>query len=349
MEYGFASWPELVRQVRASQPPGGVSLDAVRLRCRQEIPEYGGAGVPLAIVAAMNHAGTDIDYMDFVASTGWAFSFGYAYADISPAFLAVCGDPKSDGPYEVFRFLPERLGYGYEAAPMRDKDRLWPFVAEHVDEGRPIVSEYLDGGLITGHRVQDGQRQVYYDQTAGAPGWLNIDEMNQPGNVYVLVRGREGEPWEGILPEALRRAASKGSPHAWGGVPQGMAALEAYLADVADPGKDFAKCGEWFCWAAFERLSARKCAAAWLETLSQKLPGSVGRQVSTAARQYHEAFDAYERFRAAVGAGEPTPLALHQRARTPDRISMIVPILKQGIAAEAAGLEALAKAAGSLS
>jgi hypothetical protein len=38
-----------------------------------------------------------------------------------------------------------------------------------------------------------------------------------------------------------------------------LAALRAYLSDVADSSKSLAKCEEWFCWAAFQRLMARRC------------------------------------------------------------------------------------------
>ena len=344
LEYGFDSWSDLVRHVRATQAPGVISLDAVRARAREEIPEYAGAGVPLGLVAALNHAGADIDFMDFVATSGWAFSFGYVYDDISTAFLAVRGNPENDGPYEVFGFVPERLGYTYKWAWMRDKENLWTFVREHVDKGTPIVSEFLDGGLVTAYRVQDGRREVYYDQTAGAPGWLNIEDMNQPGGPYVLARTSDGAPWDRIVPEALRRAVRKGAPHEWGGAPQGLAALKAYLADVRDPAKDFASRGEWFCWATFSRLGARKCAAVWLESLSRTLPRAAGKHLSSAAGHYRKAFAAYEQNRSTVAAGEPTPLTLQQRARTPERIAVIAPILAEGIEAESAGLTALENA-----
>jgi hypothetical protein len=141
---------------------------------------------------------------------------------------------------------------------------------------------------------------------------------------------------------------AKGLPHEFRGVPQGLGALKAYLADVRDPGKDFAQCGEWFCWATFERLAARKCAAVWLESLPNKVPGAVAGSLSRAAEQYHRAFASYEQYRCAVAAGEPTPLTLQQRARTSERIGVIAPMLAEGIEAESAGLHALQDAVGQL-
>lgn len=341
LEYGFASWDKLRRHVRAEQARGASTLEAVIARSAEEIPDYAGAGVPLGVVAALNHAGVEIDFMEFAAASGWAFSFGYTYGDISPAFMAVRGDPRADGPYEVFAFLPTRLGFDYQMAETKKPDQLWPFVRKHVDAGTPIMSEHLDGGLISGTREHNGTRQVYFDGTVGA-GWIDVDKLH-PYAVYVLARAREAETPEQIAGEALRRALRKASAHEHRGVPQGMAALRAYLADVSDPSKNFADCGEWFCWAAFERLTARKCCSVWLRSLRGVVPGDAGRLLVEAAGLYGSAFELYEQYRAEVLAGEPTPLNLQERARTPERISVIAPLLEQAISAEAAGIEALGR------
>jgi hypothetical protein len=343
LDYRFKSWADLRHHLRTAMPRGVCSLNSVALRCRQEIPEYAGAGVPMGIVAALNHAGAEMDFMDFTAATGWAFSFGYKYDDISPAFMAVRGNPRDDGPTEVFGFLPTRLGYGYAMARTGNVEELWPFVVKHVDAGTPIMSEHMDGGLITAYRQQDGKRQIFFDGTAPGAGWLDADKL-QPYAVYVLVREREPEPPEQVLAAALGRAAQKGSEHAWHGVPQGMSALKAYRADVADAGKDFAKCGEWFCWAAFERLMARKCAAVWLASVVPKFKGKPSKCLKEAASHYGRAWRRYEEYRAAAGAGEPTVQSLQQRARTPERIAAILPILDRAINEEAAGLRQLESA-----
>jgi hypothetical protein len=342
LEYGFASWDRLRRHVRAEQVKGAHTLDAVIARSAEEIPEYAGAGAALGVVAALNHAGVDIDFMQFAAATGWAFSFGYAYDDFSPACMAVRGNPRADGPFEVFAFLPTRLGFDYEMAETKKPEQLWPFVRKHVDAGTPIMSEHLDGGLISGYREHNGARQIDFDGPAGA-GWIDIDKLH-PYAVYVLVRVREAEPAEQIARDALRRALRKASAHEHGGVPQGMAALRAYAADIADPSKDFAGCVEWFCWAAFERLMARKCCSVWLRSLKGVVPNECGRLLDEAAGLYGKAFELYEQYRAEVAGGEPTPLSLQERARTPERISVIAPILERAISTEAAGIEALGKA-----
>lgn len=54
------------------------------------------------------------------------------------------------------------------------------------------------------------------------------------------------------------------------------------------------------------------------------------------------------RRRAAVNGGEPSPLTLQERARTPERIAVIVPILEQGIAEEEAGFCELKEAVSAL-
>jgi len=147
---------------------------------------------------------------------------------------------------------------------------------------------------------------------------------------------------------ALKRAAAKGSAHDWEGTPQGVAGLQAYLADVSDAAKDFEKAEEWFCWAAFERLMARKCCAVWLRATAADVAGKARNSVLAAAEQYARAFDFYDQYRSEVSAGEPTPLTLQERARTPERIAVIAPLLEKGIAAETAGLQTLKEAARTL-
>lgn len=299
------------------------------------------AGVPVAYVQALNHAGTKIDFAEFTAATGWAFSFGYKYDDISTAFMAVRGNPNADGPYEVFRFLPERLGYGYETAPVNDKDKLWAFVCKHIDAGTPVLSEHHDGGLFTGYREKEGRREVWF--TWGGGEWLDINKLD-PFEACVLVKERQPAARQQIYREALERAVRLASPHESNGVPQGLAALEAYLKDVADPEKDFAKCGEWFCWATFERLLARKCCAIWLESAADALGGAAREPLLAALGHYRKAHELYVRYAAEVGWGGETEVSLNDRARSAERIAIIVPLLKQGIEHEKAGITEMEKA-----
>ncbi len=345
--YGFPSWQELRRHILAGHKLNALSLEAVRSRSRQPIPPYADAGVPMAVVAALNHAGVDIDFHEFAAASGWAFSFGYRYETVSPAYLAVRGRPGRDGPFEIFAALPAWLGFGYNMARTDDPEALWSFARTHVDTGTPIMSEHLDGGLITGYREHEGRRRLFFDGTAGR-GWIDIDAF-QPYAVYVLVKERPARPHQEILRLALARAAAKGSSHRSDGVPQGMEALEAYLADVGDPDKDFAGTQEWFCWAAFSRLMARRCARIWLASVADELGGPAAVLTRDAAERYEQAAEHYDRFRQEIARGESAGLSFHERARSPEKISRFLSILREGVRAEAAGLSALGNAVATLS
>ena len=321
----------------------------VRLSAKQfmdEAPCYLPAGVPLAHVQALNHAGRRIGFDEFAACSGWAFSFGYGYDGLQTAFMAVCGDPKRDGPYEVFRWLTERLGFSYEGVSVADADQFWRFVISNVDAGRPVLSEHLDGGLIYGHRELNGERQVWFDGPVGR-GWQKREAL-QPNWVYVLRRRDRATERKTLYRAALARAIQKASPHEYDGLPQGLAALEAYRNDVEDAGKSFEGRGDWFCWAAFERLSARLCCARWLRSVADLLGGAARGPLLVAARHYQAAFDRYERYRVEVKAGEQTDLPLGVRARTPERIGVIVPVLEAAIAEERQALGAMTRAVGGL-
>lgn len=105
--YGQESWGALVDEARSYPPSDEFSLDAVRSRAEVAIPDYAGAGVPLGVVAALNHAGVDIGFMEFAAASGWAFSFAYLYDDISPALHGREGKTRIGWAFRGLR-LPSR-------------------------------------------------------------------------------------------------------------------------------------------------------------------------------------------------------------------------------------------------
>jgi hypothetical protein len=341
LHYGHWTWKSILDEARSHPRATGISLAAVRERAEAPIPEYAAAGVPLAVVAALNHSGVGIGFMEFAAASGWAFSFGYRYGDESPAYMAVRGRPGDDGPMEVFAFLPERHGLAYEMVLTSDLAGLWSFVRRHVDAGVPVMSEHMDGGLIVACRVKDGRRQLFFDGTV-APGWIDVEDL-QPHAVYAFTHGQEPQPQERITHEALRRAVAKGAPHDWHGVPQGLAALRRYLADVRDPAKDFATCQAWLCWAAFERLMARRSAEVWLRSVAGRSKGEAQRLLSTAADRYGDAFAHYDRYRAAIRDSKQER-ADPESARTPARSVEAAQHLERGIVAESTGLDVLAEA-----
>lgn len=339
MHYGFASWQEMVEEVRSHPPRTEYSLDAVLERAEEPLPEYAGAGVPLAVVAAMNHAGIPIRFMEFVAASGWAFSFGYLYHDISAAFMGVRGDPTADGPFEVFSFLPRCHGLGYEMALTSDPEAVWTFVTEHVDAGTPVMSEHMDGGLIPAYRERSSERQLFFDGTV-SPGWIPVDGLN-PHAVYAFVQEGIARGQEEITAEALGRAVAKGRGHEWQGVPQGLSALRSYLADVCDTSKDFQEAPEWFCWAAFERLMARRCAQVWLESVAEGLPRTEKALLEQAAAGYGRAFQCYNRYLGEVRGPDPDHHSFQHRTRSDERVWTLAPLLAEGIGAEERALDHL--------
>ena len=342
LQYGYGSWQELVREARSYPVQTEVSLERVCAESEVPIPVYAGAGVPTAIVAGLNHAGVPIKFMEFAAATGWSFSFSYCYNDISAAFMAIRGKPGDDGPLEVFAFLPGLFGLGYEMARTEDADALWGFVTTRVDAGTPVMSEHMDGGLITGYRTKRARREIFFEGTVDT-GWTAADGLG-PYAVYSFVRERDPRPREEVIRLALIRAIQKGRAHTWNGQPQGLLALRAYLADVRDPGRTFEASGEWFCWATFERLMARRCSEVWLRTLAQELPAGVAPRLEEAAGHYETAFRNYDLYRGATQGSEPPRPTLHERARSPERIAQCAPLLEQGIESEARGVEVLEEA-----
>jgi len=170
-----------------------------------------------------------------------------------------------------------------------------------------------------------------------------VDRLN-PYAVFSFVREKGARPQSVINRLALGRALAKGREHSWQGVPQGLSALQQYSKDVSDPCKDFSDCSEWFCWAAFERLMARRCCEIWLRSVSDSLAGEAKDSISAAADRYGKAFQHYDLYLGEVKGCDPSRPTLEERARTPERISAAKPHLHRAIAEESSGLDALEEA-----
>jgi DNA gyrase inhibitor GyrI len=307
---------------------GGAGLDSV------ELPEgTWGGGLPAAIVYAMKRAGADIGFCELAAGSGWAFSFSYDYANWHVAALSL----------GQFDWLPKRLGYEVDSVAYGDGGAAWRFITEHIAGGTPVVSSVGDGGLVTGYRTQGGRPQCLFD---GEPesGWLDFDAAQPMDRCAVVSRAGPSASPEDVTRETLGRALALAVPQSEGGVPEGMTALEAYLADVEDPGKDFEGTGEWFCWATFERLTARRCCADWLRSAADLLGGQAGWRLLAAAGHYERAFEAYSEYDRLVHAEEGSGKSLQEQVRTAERIAVLAPILRRGIEAEEAGIEELRQA-----
>ena len=238
-------------------------------------------------------------------------------------------------PTRDFAFLPERLGYVRESVPCRDRDGVRKLVKRHVDAGRPPVCTIGDGALVYGYRVKDGTRQVWVDGTI-CLGWTDLKSIHPMDTCDALVKRKEPQPRREMFRDALALAVQSALPR---GRQAGLGALEAYLADVKDPKKDFKRVGEWFCWATFERLQARWCCAAWLRRAAEVL-GRAREPLLAAARHYEAAFKLYDEYRRELHADLPVGLAF----RAPEHIAIVAPILQQGIEAERKGVAEMRKA-----
>lgn len=89
---------------------------------------------------------------------------------------------------------------------------------------------------------------------------------------------------------------------------------------------------------------ARRCCDVWLRSAAAYLTDTARDLALEAARHYGEAFSSYDKYRSEICTGENTPVGLRERARAPERIAVIVPILEEAIAAEAKGLSVLKRA-----
>jgi hypothetical protein len=338
---GVEALGRIVAALDGAAAPVPEALDSPALKGRR-LADVGhadgvwGAGLPTAIVRALREHGEEIDYCDLAAGSGWAFSFSYDYGNWHTAGLH----------FGLFDWLPRQLGYEFEAVSGSDLDATWEFITGHLDRGTPVVTTLGDGGLVHAYRVENGKRQFLFD---GEPmnGWLDFGESGIPSRWDqwgVLTRVAQPRPRGEVLPEALARAVQQARPHEQDGVPRGMAALQSYLADVENAEKSFDEITEWFCWATFERLTARGCAAQWLRHAAATFEGEARGSLLAAADSYQRAFEKYVEYDRLVHEGEGSGLSIVQRLRTPEKIARLSSVLRQGIEAEEAATASLQQA-----
>ena len=293
---------------------------------------YAGAGVPLAVMQALRQAGSDVDFTDLVAGGGWAMSFSYNPDSWHCAGLSCT----------PFAFVPERLGFQRHAASLKDRDAAWNFIRQHIDAGRLIVCEHLDGGLIYGYRQRNGTREVWYDGTIDL-GWRDIEKL-EPAGCFAFEKVRDPLPAVHLYRESLAEIVKATRSRTAGSTAFGLRALQTYAADVQNPQKSFDNLTEWFCWAAFERLCNRAAAATWLRRAADTLGGDARPHLLAAADDYDQAHRAYAAYEQAVHDPAHASLPWNQRMRSPDRIATFARLLNDGIAAETKAIESLAKA-----
>jgi hypothetical protein len=291
------------------------------------------AHLPTAMVQALRHGGVKTDYAELTAGCGWAFSFSYDYKNWHVAGL----------PISSFTFLPEQLGFEVVSVRCSDREATWRFIRKHVGAGTPIVCSLGDGGLVYGYRKKGNKRQFWFD---GCPvfGWWDLTRTNPMDSCAVLVKKSRARPKKQIIREALARAGYFATPHTVHGRPCGLAAVEAYAADVADRTKSFEGISEWFCWATFERLAARRCCATWLREAAEVLGGPAAKPLRAAANHYDRAAKAYGEYDREVHRTDLEALPWKKRFRTPARIAALLAPLRKGIEAERAAVAQLTRA-----
>ncbi len=296
------------------------------------------AGVARAYVWALRQAGVDIDFTEFTALSGWAFSFVYNYGNCPQVGIRVRGTAGEAGPGETFQ-IADWFGLGYESAPTQDREKFWAFVREQINAGHPIISEHGDGGLILGYREHGGKREARFVSFMGGR-WMDINGF-EPFEVCALVPKGQALTKRDLYLKGLQRAVHYETMPEWKGAATGLAGLDVYAADAADPAKDFADHSDWFCWATFNRIDTRVCAADWLRDAADVLGGDARRPLLAAADQYARAFKSYTEFQAGLGGGDDSAEAFLERIRKPEKVAALAPLLKSAVEAERAGVAQL--------
>ncbi len=206
LDYGFSSWPDLMRQVEAAAPP---RAQVVRENGRVFIPgleDYGfGAGdrentVIASLAGAMRVMGEDYSYADLMGISGAAFRLQFHQPEWCPSSPhADCGFPCGETaanalPYEFVNHWVRKDPDLFEKARSA--------AVASIDAGLPAIISSQETGLILGYA--DGGKTLL-----GRPPYARDSGFNAYG--LWIEQLRDARRWE-----AMEETERSGAQHANG-------------------------------------------------------------------------------------------------------------------------------------
>lgn len=288
---------------------GSAQADRPRKKMIEAIPaiEVGGgvedmrfkAGLPWAAAKALVYAGVKTSYADFCALSGWSGQFLYQLdrkAALDARFFdPVWGRHLTRG----LALLGKRLDtYSWPDADT-DAERMlaargaWEFLLEHIAAGRPVISDFMGGGVFYGYDESPEDPTVYYDSLGPAFGALRRSkflEIYQRGLSGLAILTPDEPPVDArtLLVGTLASLVVTASEEQLAGCSAGLGAMQALIRDLLTPGREWSSNTDWLTSGLITgQGEQRLCTALYLRRNADLL-GEVARPRLLAAAAYFE-------------------------------------------------------------
>ena len=259
------------------------------------------ASLPWMICQALVVEGVKTNYADFCAISGWSAEFHYDFDKQQVAFLSLQALPSGRcfsrgvslyGKHlEMFPALPckkeeERLG----AARM-----AWEFICTGIAGGKPVLTDYLDGGLFYGYDETLEDPALYFNTNGPGFGALKQSKFNELFHkglfdLGTIADGDPGPDAKSLLVATLANLLVVAAEPESDGASAGIAGMKKLADDLLDPARDWTKAGDWLCWPLSEQTETRLCTAVYLRRNAELLGDAAKPHLLQAADRYEEAF-----------------------------------------------------------
>lgn len=243
----------------------------------------------------------DFDYDDLQAIWGWGTVFAY-----HPLKYQVMYRP----PKGFDKRLSRATGFEWTFTRLQSGDRAWDILTKSIDAGNPLEGTYWEHLVFAGYQAatKKAGRRVFVLRdplTDGKGRWWTWERFGKwaGGNAFSYqVRKVDKAPAREIALDLMKAAVrdAENDPRAkdkgFADATLGLAGMEAYAADVANPAKtpgDFYP-GWLGCHCVYRQFNARKSMAIYLKRVARHFAEKARAHILAAAAKYDAAYAAWQ-------------------------------------------------------
>lgn len=283
-----------------------VSAGVERIECR--------AALPWAMSQALVYAGVRTGYAEFCAVSGWSAEFHHRFSDPSAAAPSLHTGPASRCFSRGAKLYGKRLEMFAWPEVTSESDRLlaaraaWEFILSSIAADRPVLCDYLEGGVLYGYDETMDEPVVYFNTTGPGFGALKRSRfselfLRELFGLAVIADAAPGPDARALLVGVLANLIVKAAEGEDEGAPANLAAMRALAADLLDRGLNQAAWGEAVQRPLCAQGEARLCTAVYLRRSADLLGEAARRHLIGAAEHYEQAYEAWWKCCEALGAG----------------------------------------------
>jgi hypothetical protein len=301
-------------------------------------------------------SGVKTSYADLCAVSGLSAAFTYSFDDASAAAPSLGRTEYGKCLVRGIEHFGRRVELFRWAESNTEEERLaaarmaWEFILGNIAQDRPVLCDYLDGGVIYGYDETQDDPVIYFSTFGPGFGALRQSWFTQAFRREVFDLGTIAGDDAGVTPREMLAAALANlvvaadltGPHSAGA----PAAMDAFACDLLDPARDWSAGAGWLEGTVGQQGEMRLCTAVYLRHNADELGDAARPLLTQAADEYELAAGCWRQQSAAVALtdGQEDGRPLPQRLADPGRREQMAGWVLEAIGHELKALGAVRKA-----